>query len=54
MNDPAYINNSREIIRQKVELFKKYPSEKLAQEIESMSGLTADHSDADYGEGPKQ
>ena len=51
---PASMNNSREIIRQLLERFKKHPSERLAQKIERLSGLTCDWSDADYGEGPRQ
>jgi hypothetical protein len=52
--DSPLINNSREIINGYKKRFNKYPSESLAQKIENLSGETADWSDADYGEGPKE
>ena len=43
------INNSREIIRSKLRKFHEKPSDALAQEIEHLSGIDTDWSDADNG-----
>jgi hypothetical protein len=45
---PSSQNNARQILREKMERFKKSPSESRAQELESF-GITVDFSDADHG-----
>lgn len=54
---PATVNNSRAIIRKKVKYlvdkYDKCPSEATAHQIENLIGLSADHSDADWGTGPR-
>ena len=46
-------NNSREIIGNLLKRFNKQPSEFLAQQIETLSGLTYDFSESDYGNGQR-
>lgn len=46
---PASVNNSRRYVLRKIEQFNRNPSEKLAREIENLTGLTADFRDADHG-----
>lgn len=48
---PSSVNNSRAIIRKKIESFNKNPSESKAQELENL-GFTADFSNKDHGEPP--
>lgn len=48
---PAWVNNSREIVKEKLLRFKKYPSERLTQELEQL-GITVDFTD-DWGNGPR-
>ena len=40
---PSTINNSRSIIRNKLESYNKYPSESKAQEVEHLTGICADY-----------
>lgn len=51
---PSSVNNSREIVRKKLQRMKEYPSETLAQSIENLAGIDCDYSNADNGEGPKR
>lgn len=44
---PSSTNNSREIVRGKLERMKKFPSEKLAQDIEKLTGIDVDWNDQD-------
>lgn len=45
---PATQNNSRSIVRNKINKFNKYPSESRAMEIESLIGASFDFSDKDF------
>lgn len=45
------VNNSREIIREKLKRMLKYPSEINAQQLENL-GIDTDFSVRDYGEPP--
>lgn len=49
----AYYGNQRSIIRSKLARFKKSHSEMLGDEIEQLTGISYDWSDADHGEAPK-
>ncbi len=44
----------KEIIRPIIKEFQANPSEMMAQKVERLSGLEADFSDSDWGNGPKQ
>lgn len=46
------INNSRSIVRKKIERFDKFPSEMRQREIEDITGLTGDFLEKDHGEEP--
>ena len=49
---PSSQNNARSIIKEKLERFKKFPSERLAQELESY-GIAVDFQESDWGNGPR-
>lgn len=54
---PATVNNSRSIIRSKFkylsEKYDKCPSDATAHQIENLIGVSADHSDGDWGTGAR-
>lgn len=50
---PSSVNNSRGIIRAAITRFKRNPCERYANEVERMTGVSADISDADTGNGPR-
>ena len=54
VTDNSYINSSRSIVVGAVKSFIKSPSLGKAQNVEALSGIQADWSDADHGEGPKR
>ena len=54
VTDNSYINNSRSIVVGAVKSFMRSPSSGKAQNVEALSGLQADWSDSDHGEGPKK
>lgn len=48
---PSIINNSRAIIRRKLQSMNEYPSERKAQELERMvDGVSIDYQDSDVEE----
>ena len=51
--DPSSQNNSRDIVRRKLEKFRRVPSEMMAQEIENLVDVSIDWSDKDTGNGPR-
>lgn len=50
--DSPLQNNSRSIVRSKIDKFNKYPSESRAMEIERLTGASYDFSDRDFATEP--
>lgn len=50
---PVTQNNMRKIALQELAHFEKWPSDKLRDELETKFGIVVDHSDADWGTGPR-
>lgn len=50
---PASENNSRQIVKGKLERMSKAPSESKAQDLESL-GITCDYQNSDVGEPPQR
>lgn len=51
---PSWQNNSRDIVKRKMESFKKSPSESKAMSIEQMTGESYDFKDEDNEWSPRQ